>query len=935
MCLVDYTRSALFCDRLERCNCAQSQYQPFSIHRSYTVAKPRTRMSDPSFHRPTSASSSGGGGFSRHLMQAGALPRSTVATTNNHSGPSGGPPASSTAASTGSASSASAASKSSYTPAAPASSLLGRKLSGSPIHTSTSASAATTTPPHFERQPPPTITSAYVPASASPFLLSSSGGSAAAISSSVTRDPAVSHVSHAVRMPRDTPKAPPRPSHVGVGASSHHHLSKWNSSPSPPASGSPLVAAASGDVADLHAAEQSMLDDIGLFRQPRTSAQVTVESLLRDKRREREAAEKDEEKRLQKLQASPSASPEPPSSSRHEKLDRERLAKTRAKDMATIHSILAPPTASSGGRSSPTTSQSALDMSLITSLTQRLSTLERIASKQAKSLGQKDVIISDLQFKVRSMTQSQDAQLLYELQKEAQQQQTAAEALRKQVTEMESFLNDYGLVWCGFRAEHTGSEAGTVDGSSPVPQHQHSSTQVDDSTVSASPRDPTASPSEAASPSPEPAASVLSSTIYFDVGSFLASVSELNSIATEGQNLRIHTTSSGVTKFLPPASLDLLLYKNGMFFRNGPLRSWASKEARDFIRDVEEGFFPYELKEEYPDGVCLAVIDRSKYICPDRTTGAVSLLSSSTAARMEEDGRAKFTAFAGKGMRLEDGKVVEGPTATAGTSTTNVASSTPSASPKLTSSTAASLPPPSLPLSTFLAALPAQTILPSGKVVEVRGEVQKMLKGGEGRSEQQSTAASRGSPPPSSGVSASPSPPAPSVVVTPILIDTPVLRLLQAREAAALAADPSTSAAAAASLPALPSFTTLQVKLDPSDRSPPLLMKMRADDQVRMIREFVDREREKNGGSNPPYELRSTYPARHYALEDKRTLLEAGMVPNASLFIRNARPHSGYRQRSEQPKPDESWSTFPASPSAPPAVPAPACPGTPTVRALS
>ncbi len=52
--------------------------------------------------------------------------------------------------------------------------------------------------------------------------------------------------------------------------------------------------------------------------------------------------------------------------------------------------------------------------------------------------------------------------------------------------------------------------------------------------------------------------------------------------------------------------LDLIIYKDGMWFRNGPLRQWNLKIAKDFIKDIMDGFFPYELKEEYPDGISIA-----------------------------------------------------------------------------------------------------------------------------------------------------------------------------------------------------------------------------------------------------------------------------------------------------------------------------------------
>jgi len=160
------------------------------------------------------------------------------------------------------------------------------------------------------------------------------------------------------------------------------------------------------------------------------------------------------------------------------------------------------------------------------------------------------------------------------------------------------------------------------------------------------------------------------------------------------------------------------------------------------------------------------------------------------------------------------------------------------------------------------------------------------------------------------------------------MVDTPTLRALQAREAAVAAAAAVAGAgagraadAAAASSPSsssldLSRIATLQVKMDPSDQSAPLLLKLPFDARVGEVRRWVESFRgAHNAAAATQFDLRTTYPARSYPPdEDDRTLIDAGLTPNANLFVRNKRPLSAYRPppQVEQPKPDESWSTAPA-----------------------
>ena len=54
-----------------------------------------------------------------------------------------------------------------------------------------------------------------------------------------------------------------------------------------------------------------------------------------------------------------------------------------------------------------------------------------------------------------------------------------------------------------------------------------------------------------------------------------------------------------------------------MFFRNGPLRTYSTNEAKLFIRDILDGYFPSELKHDFPNGVLFEAVDCTTVKCPE------------------------------------------------------------------------------------------------------------------------------------------------------------------------------------------------------------------------------------------------------------------------------------------------------------------------------
>ena len=56
-----------------------------------------------------------------------------------------------------------------------------------------------------------------------------------------------------------------------------------------------------------------------------------------------------------------------------------------------------------------------------------------------------------------------------------------------------------------------------------------------------------------------------------------------------------------------PRQVCYSFWRNGVFARGGPLRPYSLSECRVLVGDLMDGYFPWELKDDFPDGVPLRV----------------------------------------------------------------------------------------------------------------------------------------------------------------------------------------------------------------------------------------------------------------------------------------------------------------------------------------
>lgn len=158
--------------------------------------------------------------------------------------------------------------------------------------------------------------------------------------------------------------------------------------------------------------------------------------------------------------------------------------------------------------------------------------------------------------------------------------------LEKQIVDMEEFLHDYGLQWVG-------GTRNTADSKSTE------SIKCDDSGSK------------------------------FSYPAFAAKIEELNSLlSSEPTQIKTDAKRGKIVHASEMFdSMSVTVYSDGIMIRRGPFRNLNSASHASFVRDVMDGFFPSEFREEFPDGVMFHLIDKHSTAfvgSRDQTEGSLS-----------------------------------------------------------------------------------------------------------------------------------------------------------------------------------------------------------------------------------------------------------------------------------------------------------------------
>ena len=79
-------------------------------------------------------------------------------------------------------------------------------------------------------------------------------------------------------------------------------------------------------------------------------------------------------------------------------------------------------------------------------------------------------------------------------------------------------------------------------------------------------------------------------------------VEELNFVAERQYTATIEGNMKGLKSH---SDVNIYLYQNGVRIEGYPFYEYESKQAQRVLGDILEGYFPYDLKQKYPEGVPL------------------------------------------------------------------------------------------------------------------------------------------------------------------------------------------------------------------------------------------------------------------------------------------------------------------------------------------
>jgi len=185
---------------------------------------------------------------------------------------------------------------------------------------------------------------------------------------------------------------------------------------------------------------------------------------------------------------------------------------------------------------------------------------------EVKEKSQKMEALEKENFILQASSSPEHARLL----KEAQQER---DRFRFRCQEMEQFLADYGLKWVG----NGQSNEGAFDAESINQELKHKKPCYKNNL-----------PSE------------------IDTEVLTRRIEELNFIA---EKQRIVKNRDGLHQFQKVDEVLIFFFKNGLVIKGFPFYPYYSKEAQSVLSDILDGYFPYDLKKKYPEGVPLKPVD--------------------------------------------------------------------------------------------------------------------------------------------------------------------------------------------------------------------------------------------------------------------------------------------------------------------------------------
>lgn len=240
------------------------------------------------------------------------------------------------------------------------------------------------------------------------------------------------------------------------------------------------------------------------------------------------------------------------------------------------------------------------DQSLVASMAARLTKVEKINNEQVAQLAKKDAMIKQLQAEVNALRQKVAVDSEESVSMGAKHC-TECDRNKKLVKEMMDFLTDHGLSWVGDGSSSSDCEEG---GSAELACQESSLGGL--------------SNKEEPHPTDQPVTQTL------DIKVIEAKVQALNDmvdsdsqITNQGMVARLSVNNFGMP-------LPLIFFADGLKLGDRAFQQFNSPTSQHLIRDILEGYFPYVLKDDFPNGVELKVVNRTAHAYHDWLSGYAS-----------------------------------------------------------------------------------------------------------------------------------------------------------------------------------------------------------------------------------------------------------------------------------------------------------------------
>jgi uncharacterized coiled-coil protein SlyX len=114
----------------------------------------------------------------------------------------------------------------------------------------------------------------------------------------------------------------------------------------------------------------------------------------------------------------------------------------------------------------------------------------------------------------------------------------------------------------------------------------------------------------------------------------LKNINELNSLITESGK-DVEYVAANAAQFQKHDVVSLTFYIDGFKVDNNRFRSYEEPSSQNFMKDLQDGFYPAEMQTDYPDGVSFLITDKRFKLYGETVT------------------KSERIAFCGKGRQLE------------------------------------------------------------------------------------------------------------------------------------------------------------------------------------------------------------------------------------------------------------------------------------------